>query len=105
MSLTTCKKCEGNGLIFKPSISLLQICTKCNGYGELDWIENIMQSRHDIKEGMIHTVAVRNIQLLSEKIKEILSELGHHDVRVSIDVQYNVHHNSFNIDYQSLMRF
>jgi len=43
-----CSKCDGEGMIYIPqerwdtTKPIKQACSKCNGAGELDWVENIV---------------------------------------------------------------
>jgi DnaJ-class molecular chaperone len=42
-----CSKCEGNGYIIK--MGILFRCDKCGGRGELDWLEQVIGRRKDVK--------------------------------------------------------
>ena len=80
-----CSKCNGNKLIPK-HIDILSVCDKCNGYGELDWIENVTKSRMTTTESFNHAVDLRNAQLLAVKIKEIVGKY-HPNVTVIVKVE------------------
>lgn len=79
-----CSKCHGQKLIPR-RLDILSICDKCNGYGELDWIENVTKPRNKPGESFIYTVDLRNAQLLAAEIKKIVGKY-HPNVQVNIEI-------------------
>ncbi len=50
-----CNKCEGRGCFpanLKNNIGPATICQKCQGYGRLDWVENVVGKRTTFTNGM-----------------------------------------------------
>jgi len=92
-----CSKCNGHKLLPR-QIQIFKICDKCNGFGELDWIENITRPRNDPGMAFKHTVDLRNSQLLAAEIKKIMKDNG-------LDVVVSVRNiNSKGIEQNEIMR-
>lgn len=87
-SQQVCPKCHGKKIVYGENmIQILNLCARCGGYGELDWIDyatgNTTTREINMELGLLLTV--RNAEMLAHKIKELFRLTGTM-VRVNVSI-------------------
>lgn len=85
-SQQVCPKCHGKKIVYgKDIINVMNLCGRCGGYGELDWVEYATgNTTHQINADLGLHLTVRNAEILAQKIKELFMLSGTM-VRVSVN--------------------
>jgi len=87
-----CPKCHGRKAIPKEKMILIQkICDRCNGLGELDWINYANGNPpHDRCDRQLYIdVAIRNAEILINEAKTELDRVG-----IKVDIRIEKYHDS-----------
>lgn len=74
-SNSICKQCDGDGIIKKETLSLIEGCPNCEGVGEKDWI-TIAMNKHTKRSQDYTNCIYHNIENLVRKLKEEYYKLG-----------------------------
>lgn len=76
-SQQVCPRCRGKKIVLGEVVNILNICPRCSGYGELDWVEYAAgnMSRKTNKD-LAYNLAVRNSEVLAHKIKQLFISTG-----------------------------
>jgi len=83
-NLTKCSKCKGERVI-KEEFYLLKVCDRCGGYGEIDWIDNMIGRKSDFEVRDFEISIFRsNITRLIALITEMYARTG---VEVAVDIK------------------
>lgn len=76
-SQQVCPKCRGKKIVSGEVINILNICPRCSGYGELDWIQYATGNpRNESNNELAYHLAIRNSEVLSQKIKQLFMSVG-----------------------------
>jgi len=98
-SQQVCPRCLGKKIVYGEVVNILNICPRCSGYGELDWIEYATgNARNENNKDLSYHLAVKNSEVLAQKIKQLFMSTGIM-VKVSVeimrpDVLSKIYHNT-----------
>ena len=72
-----CPQCRGKKIVLGEIVNILNICPRCSGYGELDWVEYATGNpRDESNKDLAYHLAVRNSEILAQKIKQLFISTG-----------------------------
>ena len=76
-SQQSCPRCHGKKIVLGEVVNILNICPRCSGYGELDWVEYATGNpRDESNKDLAYHLAVRNSEILAQKIKQLFMSTG-----------------------------
>lgn len=76
-----CKKCGGYGSIKKEhSLIFYDWCDKCNGIGQVNFIENVLNTEKinklEVPSKITHQIAKENIRIIINLLTEVCRDVG-----------------------------
>lgn len=84
-SQQVCPRCRGKKIVFGEVVNIMNICPRCSGYGELDWVEYATGNpRGESNKDLAYHLAVRNSEILAQKIKQLFVSTG---VMVNVSIR------------------
>lgn len=76
-SQQVCPRCHGKKIVHGEVINILNICPRCSGYGELDWVQYATgNARNESNKDLAYNLAVKNSQVLAHKIQQLFMSTG-----------------------------
>ena len=76
-SQQVCPRCHGKKIVHGEVVNIMNLCPRCSGYGELDWVEYATgNSRNETNTALAMHLAVRNSEILAHKIKQLFMSTG-----------------------------
>lgn len=76
-SQQVCPKCRGKKIVQGEVVKIMNICPRCSGYGDLDWVVYATGNpRNESNNDLAYHLAVRNSEILAHKIKQLFMSTG-----------------------------
>ena len=85
-----CRQCQGSGISKDNQyIQLLDVCYKCGGSGQVDWVTNVVESRSAPREDplqySLQKAVISNVTVLKSRIMEEGMKVG---MQITVNLEF-----------------